>query len=322
MTDPEVVIFSAQGRASLSASQQQTIEAISSVKYIANLSPLSDDQLIQLCHSASYVGLTRRTCTDFHRDIIQKLPQLKGLSVYATGIEWIDVPELQAHNISLKFLPDYSAITVAEHAIGLLLTLSRRIHLSDRKAHQEISFNISLRGWELSGKKIGILGLGRIGSRIAHLAKAFGMEVSYYDPKIADHPQFQAVSFEQLIQQSDVIMLAASLNREQPVIITNETLQAMQRGVYVINPARPALVDQPAMLSAIQAGKVSGYAVDDNPFSLAELQSVEIGRILQTGHTAWYSDEAMARGTEAWVNNLVDLVQSYSLTNELGLLPS
>jgi phosphoglycerate dehydrogenase-like enzyme len=313
MTDPEVVIFSAKGRASLSASQQQAIEEIASVTYIANLSPLPDDQLIQLCRSASYVGLTRRTCIDFHRDIIRNLPKLKGLSVYATGIEWIDVAELQAHNISLKFLPDYSGTTVAEHAIGLLLTLSRRIHLSDRKAQQEISPNISLRGWELSGKKIGILGLGHIGARIANLARAFGMEVSYYDPKIADHPEFQAVSFEQLIQQSDVIMLAASLNREEPVIITNEALQAMKCGVYIINPARPALVDQPAILSAIQAGQVSGYAVDDQPFSLAELHSVEIGRILQTGHTAWYSDEAMERGTEAWVNNLVDLLCSSAI---------
>jgi lactate dehydrogenase-like 2-hydroxyacid dehydrogenase len=302
MADPEIIIFSAKGRDSLSDSQQKAVEAIAKVKYIANLSPLSDDHLIQLCQKAKYIGLTRRTCIDFHAGIIRSLPHLKGISVYTTGIEWIDLVELQACNINLKFLPDYSAITVAEHAIGLLLTLSRRIHLSDRKARAEITQDVSLRGWELSGKKIGY--------RIAYLSKAFNMQVSYYDPKHATHPEFKAVSFDQLIQQSDVVMLAASLNRENPVIITSEVLENMNRGVYIINPARPALVDNSAMIKSIKSGKVAGYAVDDNPFSVDDLHNVEPGRIVQTGHTGWYSNEAMERGTETWINNLVDLVQN------------
>jgi lactate dehydrogenase-like 2-hydroxyacid dehydrogenase len=310
MADPEIIIFSAKGRDSLSDSQQKAVEAIATVQYIANLSPLADDRLIQLCQTANYIGLTRRTCIDLHAGIIRNLPYLKGISVYTTGIEWIDLVELQACNINLKFLPDYSAITVAEHAIGLLLTLARRIHLSDRKAKAEIAQNVSLRGWELSGKKIGILGLGHIGYRIANLAKAFSMQVSYYDPKHATHPEFRAVSFDQLIQQSDVVMLAASLNRENPVIITSEVLENMKQGVYIVNSSRPALVDNLAMIRSIKSGKVAGYAVDDNPFSLDDLQEVELGRIVQTGHTAWYSNEAMERGTEAWINNLVDLVRN------------
>jgi phosphoglycerate dehydrogenase-like enzyme len=309
MTAPEIVIFSAKGRASLSEFQQQAIEAIAPVTYISNLTPLSDDRLVELCSSANYIGLTRRTCTDFHGGIIQRLPHLQGLSVYATGTEWIDLAALQAHQIALKFLPDYSGTTVAEHAIGLLLTFSRRIHLSDRKATAEIPQTVSLRGWELSGKKIGIVGLGRIGSRIAHLAQAFGMEVSYYDLNIETHPEFRAVSFPELIQQSDIVMLAASLNRENPMIVTAEVLQAMKQGVYVINPARPALVDNDAMLAAIRSGRVAGYGVDDNVFSGNELQGVEPGRILQTGHTGWYSDEAMERGTALWINNLVELAR-------------
>jgi lactate dehydrogenase-like 2-hydroxyacid dehydrogenase len=310
MADPEIIIFSAKGRDSLSDSQQKAVEAIATVQYIANLAPLSDDRLIQLCQTANYIGLTRRTCIDLHAGIIRNLPYLKGISVYATGIEWIDLVELQACNINLKFLPDYSAITVAEHAIGLLLTLARRIHLSDRKAKAEIAQNVSLRGWELSDKKIGILGLGHIGYRIANLAKAFSMQVSYYDPKYATHPEFSAVSFDQLIQQSEVVMLAASLNRENPVIITSEVLENMKQGVYIVNSSRPALVDNLAMIRSIKSGKVAGYAVDDNPFSLDDLREVELGRIVQTGHTAWYSNEAMERGTEAWINNLIDLVRN------------
>jgi lactate dehydrogenase-like 2-hydroxyacid dehydrogenase len=84
----------------------------------------------------------------------------------------------------------------------------------------------------------------------------------------------------------------------------------MKQGVYIVNSSRPALVDNLAMIRSIKSGKVAGYAVDDNPFSLDDLREVELGRIVQTGHTAWYSNEAMERGTEAWINNLVDLVQN------------
>jgi phosphoglycerate dehydrogenase-like enzyme len=304
---PHIILFSAKGRDSLLPRQQQQIEAIATVTYIANLSPLPDDKLIHLCQSAHYIGLTRRTCQDFHTGIISNLPNLKGLSIYATGTEWIDLAALAQSNIALKLLPDYSRTTVAEHAIALLLTLSRRIHLSDRMAAHEISPSISLRGWELSGKQLGMVGLGRIGSRIATLAQAFEMEVSYCDPKVM-HPEFRSMSMAQLLHQSDVLILAASVDRSCPIILTAEVLSAVKRGIYIINPARPALVDNCAILRAIQSGIVAGYAVDDYVFSVDEMNGVERGRIVQTGHTAWYSNEAMERGTERWINNLVELV--------------
>jgi phosphoglycerate dehydrogenase-like enzyme len=178
MEKPNAIVFAAKGRESLSISQQSAIEKVAVVQYRAILSPLPDDQFIEICQTAEYIGLTRRACKDFHAGIIHNLPCLKGVSVYATGTEWMDVEELQTQQIAWRFLPDYSLTTVAEHAIGMLLTLSRRIHLSDRIAASELPSGISLRGWELSGKTVGIIGMGRIGSRIARLGSVLKVLLS------------------------------------------------------------------------------------------------------------------------------------------------
>jgi phosphoglycerate dehydrogenase-like enzyme len=308
MEKPTAIVFAAKGKGSLSIAQQSAIEKVAGVQYRAILSPLPDDQFIEACQTAEYIGLTRRACKDFHAGIIHSLPCLKGVSVYATGTEWIEVKELQNQQIAWRFLPDYSLTTVAEHAIGMLLTLSRRIHLSDRIAAAELPSDISLRGWELSGKTLGIIGMGRIGTRIAKLAQVFGMQVIFHDPNVQTGLEFRKTPFLELIQQADVLMLAASVDRLHPVIMTAEVLSACKPGVYLINPARPALVDQNAILNAIQSGKISGYAVDDFVFSPDEIKRVKYGCILQTGHTGWYSNEAMARGTEMWINHLVELI--------------
>jgi phosphoglycerate dehydrogenase-like enzyme len=307
MEKPNAIVFAAKGKESLSIAQQSAIEKVARVQYRTILSPLPDDQFIEICQTAEYIGLTRRACKDFHAGMIHSLPCLKGVSVYATGTEWIDVTALQIQHIAWRFLPDYSLTTVAEHAIGMLLTLSRRIHLSDRIAAAQLPADISLRGWELSGKTIGIIGMGRIGTRIAKLAQAFGMQVIFHDPNV--HAlEFRKTPFLELIQQADVLMLAASADRHHPEILTAEVLGASKPGVYIINPARPDLVNKNAILSAVQSGKISGYAVDDFVFSPDEIKRVKYGSILQTGHTAWYSNEAMARGTEMWINHLVELI--------------
>lgn len=310
MVKSKVVVFSAKGRDSLSISQSEALENVALVTYISNLKPMSDDELVIKCKDAKYIALTRRTCLNFHSDIIKKLQKLKGLSVYSTGNEWIDMQSIKDNNIRFRFLPDYSQQTVAEHAIAMLLNMSRRMHLSDRIARDDLNHSVSIRGWELSQKKLGIIGLGRIGSRIAELAKAFGMKVSYYDLKIESSTSIDSSSFDDLIKNSDIIMLASSVDRSKPQLINAEVIHRMKSGVYIINPSRQELVDNNAIITAIKSKKIAGYAVDDYVFSSSELQELEHGRVLQTGHSGWYSNEAMEKGTEMWISNLIELVSN------------
>ena len=308
---PQVLIFSAKGRSSLSEHQALGLERIANVRYETAVTCIADDEIISLCSSVHYLGLTRRTTKNFHAGIIEKLPNLKGVSIYATGTEWLDTDFLAAKKIELHFLANYCTLVVAEHSLAMLLNLSRRIHLSDRIARGDLPKTVSLRGWELAGKKVGIVGMGKIGQRVALLAQAFGMEVGYYDPKSqldAISAQFHRRDFEVLLSESDVLILAASMDRMTPTIISTPEITLMKSSVYVVNSGRAELIDHDAMLQALFTKRVQGYAVDDYVYAPEQVATLENGRLLQTGHSAWYSNEAMGRGTEQWINHIIEMV--------------
>lgn len=306
---PELVLFSARGRESLPDCLATRLESSAAVTYCPTLTALSDDEIVGQCADARVVALTRRACKDFHGGLVDRLPKLAGLAVFATGAEWLDTEALAKRRVQWRILPDYSTQTVAEHALGMLLALARRIHLSDRVVRAELPHTVSLRGWELAGKCVGIVGLGKIGLRIARLVSAFDAKAVYCDPEVATS-EYEAVPWERLLAESDVIVLAASVERGARPLIDGEGLARMKRGAYLINPSRPQLVDSEAALQAVLCGQLAGYGVDERVYSPAVLAGVEPGRILQTGHTGWYSDEAMARGAGAWVENLIALAEA------------
>lgn len=308
---PRMLLMSARGRDSFSAAQLRALDAQPNLAIHAVPRRLSDGALVELCASAEIIGLTRRATLDFNAGVIDALPNLRALAAYATGHDWIDTQALERRGIRLVLLPDYSTQTVAEHTLGLILNMSRRLHLSERVARGDLDQGVSLRGFELHGKTVGIIGLGRIGQAVAHLTRAFGMRVIYSDPS----PQAlldgaQALDLADLLAACDVAVLACSCQRGAPPLIGMAALAAMKPSALLVNPARSALVDKGAVMRAIIEKRLGGYAVDDTVFDATELAQVEHGRILQSAHTAWYSDEAMARGTQAWVDALMRLAQT------------
>ncbi|WP_055905280.1 NAD(P)-dependent oxidoreductase [Lysobacter sp. Root559] len=306
---PRLTVMTARGRDSFERAQLQAMEAVAALTVHAVPTALSRPAFAELCGGADIVGLTPRAMPDLDRDSIAAVSGLRALAVHATGTEWVDVDYLRTCNIAFASCTDYSAQTVAEHALAMVLTLSRRTHLSDRIARGELAREVSLRGWELAGKRIGMIGYGQIGRRIGALAQAFGMELVWTDPALA--PDAAARSLAELLETSHVVMLACSRERNAPPLLGEEQLQRMRPGAYLINPARRALVDSRAVLEAIAARRLAGYAVDDYVFSDAQTRHLEPGRILQSGHSAWYSDEAMARGLQQWVESLVRLAREF-----------
>lgn len=305
-----MVVMAARGRDSFSPAQLQTLESHARLTVLAVPRRLAHEEMCALCASAEIIGFTRRATLDFNARLIEDLPKLTAIAVYATGHDWIDVAALERRNIRLALLPDYSTQSVAEHSLSLMLGVSRRLHLSDRVARGDLPNSISLRGFELSGKTLGIIGFGRIGRAVAHLARAFGMRVVYYD--ISPQPVedgVESVELAHLLGVSDVVLLACSFKRGAQPLMDAAALAAIKPGALLVNPSRSALVDNTAVLEAIERNHLRGYAVDDTVFDATQLGRIEHGRILQSAHTAWYSDEAMARGTQAWVDALVRLAQ-------------
>ncbi len=303
-----MVVFTARGRATFTEAQASRLEAAARATFVEAASPISEDELVRLLRDAQVCGLTPRSVPVIGESWLSRLPHLSDIAVFATGVDYIDTAWLRERGIRLSHLPDYSTVSVAEHAIGLMLTMSRRIHLSQDRVRGRVPAGTSVLGFELRGKTLGIVGTGRIGSRVAELGRAFGMRVLAYDPKEREQEGVAAVGLDELLASSDIVSLHFPAAWRGEAAIGRSELARMKAGATLINVSRCALVEPLAVVEAIEAGRLRGYAVDDR-FPLAETDAraarqIAEGRLLQTGHTAWYSAEVIERGYEMWVDNL------------------
>ncbi len=301
------LILSAQGRKTFSLEQQKLLEQHYEVDFRQNTKELSDDELIDIASGYRYLGITRRPVKDFHRGIIDKLYELKGIAIFSTGYEWVDVDYLRSKGIVLSYLPEYAKITVAEHTLSLILMMGRRLHLIRDKMKNHIPGYVSVRGWDISGKTIGIIGMGRIGKTIAFMLSAFNCKLIFHDIAVRHSESAEYVKKSDLLQQSDIIIIIASARRNNPVIIGDSELFKVKNSAVIVNTARPQLVDNNAIAKALLEKRLSGYAVDDSFITEVNLDKLDYGRIIETGHTAWYSTEAIERGVRQWTDNLLAL---------------
>ena len=297
----QTVIFSASGRDTFSESQQSLL---GDVHYVVVDGEATDGQWLEAARPYSVIALTPRVGR-ISAEMIEQLPRLKALVAYATGTDWVDKEALTHCGIELFFIRDYCSTSVAEHALAMMLTFSRRIHLSQLKSTAAIPKSVSWRGSELAGKTLGVIGLGTIGQKVARFASAFGMDVVYYDPRDRS-VQWERLSREELIRRADYIALVCPYRDETE--IGAEELRLLKPTAYLINVSRQGLVDNKAVLAAIRQKRLAGYAVDDAV--LTDDSSLEPGRLLQTFHTAWYSNEAIERGTAQWVDLILEARQT------------
>jgi phosphoglycerate dehydrogenase-like enzyme len=303
------VIISASGRQSFTPGQQCRLDAVLDLKYYARLRRVGPAEFTRLARPAQILGLTRRPLRDFGPELVDSLPRLESVAIYSTGWDWVDVAHLNRRGVVVSFLPSYSTTTVAEHTIGCMLALSRRILLSNDRARGLVPARTSVRGWELRGRRLGIIGFGRIGRAVGERAVGLGMEVVFHDPRRCRTRLARAVAREELLRSSDVVVLAVSRQRGAPPLIDDAALSLMRPGACLVNPARAALVDDNAVVAALSSGRLRGYAVDDTRPIYNLNPRLRYGSVLQTGHSAWYSDEALRRGTEAWVRNIVAMAR-------------
>ncbi len=175
------IIISALGKETFSEHQIKKMEANLNVDFYAQKEPFKDNELVKRIKPYNIVAITRRSTKDIGINIIEQLNNLTGLAIFSTGYEWVDVKYLTQKGVKVSYIPEYSTTSVAEHTIALLLTAFRRIHLSYDYSRDLIDKSVSLRGYELQGKKIGIIGFGRIGQKVFSMLQAFDVNIKYYD---------------------------------------------------------------------------------------------------------------------------------------------
>lgn len=258
-----------------------------------------EDHLVSACKDADVV-LT--AYSPFTRRVIEKLVQCRLISITATGFDNVDLDAAAAANIRVCAIDEYCTDEVADHAMLLMLALCRRLpdyydQVQRKKRWQYDSVAGLAR---ISDLTLGIIGFGRIGQAVARRARGFGLAIVAYDPypdrDAAAELDVQFRDLPQLFSEADIISLNCGLNDENEHLIDTAAFQQMQRKPILINCARGALIDEAALVDALDAGQVSGAGLDVLGDESPDLRSSKLtGRnnVILTPHVAFYSDAAM-----------------------------
>jgi D-lactate dehydrogenase len=201
------------------------------------------------------------------KNVIDHFPNLKLITTRSTGFDHIDLEYARSRNIALGYVPYYGENTVAEFAMGLILTLSRKLYWSIDRIKRDDSFSFDgLMGTDLKGKTLGVVGAGHIGQRLIKMAKGFEMEVVAFDrfpkPELAQEMGFEYKSMDDVLGQSDFISLHLFYSPETHHIINKESIKKIKKGAYLINTARGPLVETEALVAALKDGILAGAGLD------------------------------------------------------------
>jgi len=245
------------------------------------------------------------------RAVLEKaLPRLKVLSKYGIGVDKIDVKAATELGIPVCFTPGVNHTTVAEHCFALLLALYK--NLVAEVEYTRAGKWKRLTGHEIMGKRIGIVGLGRIGKEMAVRARAFGLELAGFDiywPEdfAKEHGVERAESLAALLESCDIVSLHTNLTDETRGMIGAGSLARMKDGVIIINCARGELVDTAAMAAALKSGKVGGYGTDvlDQEPPPADHPLLSAPNCLVTPHIGSRTYESVVRQASAALQNLI-----------------
>ncbi|MGH7321829.1 MAG: C-terminal binding protein [Candidatus Rokuibacteriota bacterium] len=229
------------------------------------------------------------------RRVIEGLPRLRVLVRYGVGVDGIDVPAATERGIPVVNVPDYGTDDVANHAVALLLALARKLTMLDRQTRAG-RWNVfeAQPITRLAGQTVGILGCGRIGSRVARRLGGFDVRLLAYDPFVAAFPTgVEPVSLDRLLAESDYLTLHCPLTADTRHLLGATTLSRMKPTAILVNTARGGLVDTAALGEALAGGRLAGAGLDvteEEPLD-PESPLLRMEQVIVTPHAAWYSEE-------------------------------
>jgi len=242
-------------------------------------------------------ALVVRSAVQVDAKLLQSASKLRVIGRAGVGVDNIDIDAATHSGIVVMNTPGANAVAVAELAIGLMISMARSIPRANSTMHAAKWEKKSLQGSELRGKKLGIVGLGRIGLEVARRARSFGMELIGYDPFIAPviarENQVVLLPLEEVFKQSDYLTLHVGLTTQTEGLINAESIQRMKPGVRIVNCARGELIVDDALAEAVRSGHVAGAALDVfRTEPLKESAYFGLDNVLLSPHVAGSTDEA------------------------------
>ncbi len=268
--------------------------------------------------------------TSFQAKNLAKLKNLKYITTRSTGFDHIDIKQAKKMGIKVSNVPLYGANTVAEHTFALILTLSRKIYESIERTKKSDFLLDGLRGFDLKGKTIGVIGTGSIGEHVVRMADGFQMNILMYDvfknTRLVKKYKGKYVTLTKLLKESDIITLHLPYNKATHHLLNAKNIKNIKSGSYLINTARGGLVETKAFIKALTSGQLAGAGLDvleeeglikeeiqllDRQTSREKLSAVlqdhillKMDNVIVTPHNAFNSGEALQRILNTTVENI------------------
>ena len=293
----------------------ETIQALGEFKLYDRTAP---KDIVNRAKDAEIILVNKVNIT---KEIIEQLPKLKYIGVLATGYNVVDIDAAKAHGIVVTNIPAYSTDSVAQMTFAHILNLTNRVeHYAQLNREGKWSHNPDFCYWdtpllEISGKTLGIVGLGNIGCKVAKIARDFGMDVFAFTSKnSADLPEgIQKTTLEGLFAVSDILSLHCPLTADTFEMINKATLNKMKKGALLINTGRGQLINDADVAEALENGQLGGYGADvmcaeppseDNPLFAQPNAFI-------TPHIAWATTEARARLLAICADNIKAFIEGH-----------
>ncbi|MBP9697900.1 MAG: hydroxyacid dehydrogenase [Candidatus Moranbacteria bacterium] len=265
--------------------------------------------------------------------VLEKMPQVRAIMTRSTGFDHIDLPTCNKRGISVSNVPYYGENTVAEHTFALILALSRNVHKSYARGLKG-DFSIDgLMGFDLKDKTLGVIGTGHIGLHVIRIAKGFGMHVLAFDTQkntfLSEVLHFTYASLDDILAQADIVTLHVPYNEHTHHLINEENIGKMKKGALLINTARGGIIENKALIKALDQGILSGVGLDvleGEELIKEESQCLHIDcqtdtkhheegkgllsrdNVVFTPHIGFYSTEALERILDTTIENIEHFV--------------
>jgi lactate dehydrogenase-like 2-hydroxyacid dehydrogenase len=285
--------------------QEKLIRKNTELDIIIHEGKLSELKELQSDQSEKLLGVDPDSFAwDMDAEAIKNIPNVKAVFTQSTSFDWVKPKELQNMGVKVVNCAGFSTDAVAEFAIGMAMDVARHLPL------------IIKNGWKvdwaapkpmlLKGKKLGVIGLGRIGTRIAEISKGMGMEVIYWSKRTRDK-RFNYVTLNKMFSTADVIIPALQENEQTKKLLTTKLLKSLKPTSYLVGLNRiKGLWNEDAIIKMVEKGKLAGYAFEgENAKPLKDYK----GNVLALPSMVWYTQDSLNNLLDVWVSNMVSFAK-------------
>ncbi len=305
------------------AINEKGIENLKEVADVTVDTSITPEELINTIHE--YQGIIVRSRTKVTKEVIEKADNLKIIARAGVGVDNIDLDAATAKGIMVVNSPESTSITVAEHTMGLLLSLARKLSIADKSVKDGKWEKKKFMGVELRNKTLGVIGMGRIGSQVVNRCKAFEMDAVAYDPylpeEVANQMGVELTDLKTVLEKADFITIHVPLTPETKHLISKDEFEIMKDTAFITNCARGGIIDEDALYDALKNNKIAGAALDvyeDEP-PAEDFKLFELDNIVLTPHIAASTKEAQRDAAIIVADEIINLFQEGTPHNVLNM---